>query len=382
MKNYIKYFLLVVIIASCNKNPIQEGVEIPIDLNNVEEGKFSDIFNSIEYVLLKDTDSLPLVQPYKIVYGDSLIFVEDQEFDNLFIFRKDGTLKSVLEAKGGGPKEFNQLQDYQVFNNTITIMDVVSGKLIDFDLEGRFISERRLKVASENFVSDSNFELYFFNNNPYDSSYNFLRSENELLEYNVSIEDNYEGVTLTHLNGFMYSSNLNRYYIDIPYSYSVAEFSNKGNFEKIIEFDFLNYSLTSEERLNMRDDGSLYKLPQSQIGMLDSFYPIGQNYSVCWSNSKDSYISIFNSNFENRYIGKNLKNDIDGLDIFKMLPWTFSDDGVIFKYPAYRILSIIEKSDLLKSSNSNLTTFFNENRESLKEDLTVLVKLKLKSNFL
>lgn len=161
MNNYIKYILLVLLITSCNKTSINEGVKIPLDLNNVEEGKFSDLFDSIEYILLKDTDSLPLVQPYKIVYGDSLIFVEDQQFDNLFIFRNDGKLKLVLKAKGGGPSEFNQLQDYQIFDDRITIMDIVSGKLIDFDFEGRFISEKRLKVVAENFLMDLNFDLFF-----------------------------------------------------------------------------------------------------------------------------------------------------------------------------------------------------------------------------
>lgn len=180
----------------------------------------------------------------------------------------------------------------------------------------------------------------------------------------------------------MYSKYLNRYYIDIPYSYQVVEFSDMGNVTKLIEFDFLNYSLTSQERLTMREDGSFYTLTKDQIGMLDSFYPIGENYSVCFSNSKDSYISIFNSKFENIYTGKNLKNDIDGLNMFKILPWTFSDDGIIFKYPAYRILNLIDKNDLLSSKNSNLTEFYNENGESLKEDLTVLVKLKFKNEFL
>ncbi|MEP4376697.1 MAG: hypothetical protein ABJ333_16730, partial [Algoriphagus sp.] len=82
------------------------------------------------------------------------------------------------------------------------------------------------------------------------------------------------------------------------------------------------------------------------------------------------------------YSGKNLENDIDGLNIFKMLPWTYYSDGIVFKFPAYVILNLISKNSFKNSDKSNLESFYEENKEALQEDLSVLVKIKLKNKFL
>ncbi|MEP1085521.1 6-bladed beta-propeller [Algoriphagus sp.] len=380
--NYLQFIIVFFLLYSCENKNQTIAVDVNLDLDIVKEGKFSDIFDSIQYVLLNDTESQPLVQPYKIKFLDSLIFVEDQELDNLFIFNEHGNLKNVIFSKGVGPEEFYQLQDFQLSNGIITIMDIVSGKLINFNYNGNFISERRLLKTSSNFVQDSTFDLFFFNNRPPDSSYNFLYSDGSVNRYNMPINSNYDGISLTHLNGFMYESRNNDYYIDIPFSYQVAKFSGIGNLVKVIEFNFGKYSITDDERLEMIINRNLYNLPSNKIGMLDSFYPIGSIFSVCFSNSNDSFIYLLDDKLNKLYSGKNLENDIDGLNIFKMLPWTYYSDGIVFKFPAYVILNLISKNSFKNSDKSNLESFYEENKEALQEDLSVLVKIKLKNKFL
>lgn len=80
----IHLYLLLFLFFSCDNK--EEGKEILIQVDTIESMNYSDVFDSIEYVLLKDSEQNPLVQPYKIVFSDTNIFVEDQQMDNLHIF--------------------------------------------------------------------------------------------------------------------------------------------------------------------------------------------------------------------------------------------------------------------------------------------------------
>ncbi|MBN7816936.1 6-bladed beta-propeller [Algoriphagus pacificus] len=378
-----KFFLyfLICIIFSCDEKEEVKTVSIQVD--KIKSMNYSDVFDSIEYILLKDSDQNPLVQPYKIIFSDKNIFVEDQQMDNLFIFSSKGEFIKVLESTGGGPGEFDQIQDFQVKNGKITIMDAVLGKFIEFDQNGKFLSERRNYTTAENFLSTSGFDLYFFNNLPSDSSYNFLVKNDNIQKYFVPLKQGYSGVSLTHLNGFMESMNSGMYYIDLPLSYNVFEFDKNGWLNSEITFDFGTYNLDPQKRLRMKEDGSFYENIGNVVGMLDSFFPIGENFVTTFSkNGDESYLLIYDKQFNLLFSGANLKNDFDGLEFFKLFPWSYYEKGIVLKLPSYYLSNLIEKYGINPSEKSNLQEFYNTNKELLKEDMSVFVKLKLRDEFL
>ncbi|MCR9084298.1 MAG: 6-bladed beta-propeller, partial [Cyclobacteriaceae bacterium] len=140
-----KLLFFILILFSCQAKDDFDEDFIQIDLSSAKESvnNLSDFFSSVEYVMLEDSDDNPLVQPYKIVSFDSLIFVEDQELDNLLIYNRSGDFLFALNSSDSGPKEFNQIEDYQVSENSIIIKDNILMKFIEFDFSGNFVQESK-----------------------------------------------------------------------------------------------------------------------------------------------------------------------------------------------------------------------------------------------
>jgi hypothetical protein len=180
---------------------------------------YQKIFESLEYLLVQVQDSLPIVQPYKVIFNDSLIFIEDNELDNLFIVdREDGEVKRVLQSFGSGPGEFNQIEDFQIKDNQIIIKDVILGKLISFDFEGNFISEKRVSNEATNFYQGTDFLLLYFNTRSTEFGTNFLTEFNsgEVLKYD-SINKIYRDAPAFNLdNGFQWNPFLNQIHLSHP----------------------------------------------------------------------------------------------------------------------------------------------------------------------
>jgi len=62
----------------------------------------------------------------------------------LFIYSDSGKLLSYFNKKGGGPNEYIGITDFIVDNDTITVLDRSSQKLIKYNHSGDWISEHKL----------------------------------------------------------------------------------------------------------------------------------------------------------------------------------------------------------------------------------------------
>lgn len=210
-----------------------------------------------------------------------------------------------------------------------------------------------------------------------------MLKKNQVQKFYAPIQPGYSGASLTHLNGFMKSPNTGMYYIDLPYSYNAFDFNKNGSFSRKIHFDFGEYNLDPQQRLRMMENGSYYENIGNVVGMLDSFFPIGENFLTTFSkNDNDSYLLIFDNQFNLIFSGANLKNDFDGIEFFNLFPWTYYDKGIVLKLPSYYLANLVERYNFRHSSSSNLEEFYNSNKELLKGDLSVFVKLKLKNKVL
>lgn len=120
-------FALMVLIAcfSCSQRKMQkEGkTVIKVSLDNSTRGKFSDKFESIEYILLNAPDSTPLVGAYNFHFTDELIYVRDMSLNNVMVFDQKGNLNRTLSSTGKGPGEFFQIDEFQVTDNQLYVQD-------------------------------------------------------------------------------------------------------------------------------------------------------------------------------------------------------------------------------------------------------------------
>jgi hypothetical protein len=117
-KNSMRNLLIILfstILISCDEKNQNNPEKIEIDLNESKESFLSEKFEDIEYILLDYQDSLPIVQPYSIIFHKDLIFVNDRILENLFVFSSNGKVLKVIKSTGTGPKEFI----YELIDNLI-----------------------------------------------------------------------------------------------------------------------------------------------------------------------------------------------------------------------------------------------------------------------
>lgn len=349
-------------------------VEINVPADKEYLSNYSDFFTSIEYVLLEDSDDHPLVQPYKIVSFDSLIFVEDQELDNLLIYNRSGDFLFSLNSSGAGPQEFNQIEDYQVGENSIIIKDNVLMKFIEFDFTGNFVREYKHQLLSMNFAKTNEYQLHFFNNVIQSEAFNFLTISETDSSYVIPIQPGYEKLVLVHQNGFTKSINSAKNYLSLPFSYDVFSFDTKGELEKRLRFNFGNLGITDEQRLLFQNEQQ--KPSEGEfILMLRSFYPVGDQYIFNYtSNSRNVYLGVLNSDYSLEKIGENLTNDLDGVPLI-LVPWSYHENGVTLKLPSQRFASYVSERKPVTSMKSNLPAFVEAHAAELNSDRHVLVFL-------
>ncbi len=132
---------------------VQAEAQINFDFSGKEpkakEIKISSIASSIDYVVLETTPQTHISRIFRVVRVPGHFLVWDagaMEYVKLFIFREDGSFRSLIHAAGKGPGEYVGIDDftYNKQSKTILILNRNQQKVLEFDLDGVFIKETKL----------------------------------------------------------------------------------------------------------------------------------------------------------------------------------------------------------------------------------------------
>lgn len=149
MKKYILVFLNIFLLISCysSHNKKDEHVYV-VNLNEAVKEDFYSVFDSITYISLETVEDNEIGEISRILYHNSKYIVVDRVTNIVFIFKDDGEYYSKIEAIGNGPGEYVQITDIAInkFDEIVKILDAMQGKIISYDLNGRFIGETMLPV--------------------------------------------------------------------------------------------------------------------------------------------------------------------------------------------------------------------------------------------
>lgn len=209
-KENLCILLVLVFHFSCSKKKDEEKTEntnnispisIKIELDKIQQATFSTLFESIEYVFLESNDSVPLVGNMKTLIKNDFIYIEDNELNNLHKFNLRGELKTIFKSTGDGPGQFRQIEDFQIKGDTVLIYDRVLGKILFFNLEGKFLRENLEKNGATNFHVGNNFTLLFFSGYSNSDGNIFMRKSDNLIResfFKLPEKSNQGGVRLLH----------------------------------------------------------------------------------------------------------------------------------------------------------------------------------------
>lgn len=381
------FILLTLIVSvSCTQNGKGEKSKkvIKVSLDDSTRGKFSDKFESIEYILLNAPDSNPLVGPYNFHFTDELIYVRDMSLNNVMVFDQKGNLNRKLSSTGKGPGEFFQIDEFQVTDNQIFVQDTYLYKNLIYDLDGNFISEARNELNNVSFYHHKDYSLYFLGYYPDNGKYGFLRKDNQ--DGNVQgfyeIPDEIMGLgRFASANGFIQDTYNDRLYISLPYIPEVLQWDKAtGTITNHTVFDFGKYNMTPKEKelTGSKKQDVLFRDNLVEDVML--FVPFQDKYFVHLrqGKSRDHFIFL-DKEFSIIYQAYDLQNDLDGIGL--KFPWTFTHDSIVFLIRSSRFYnSYLEEysGKKIEVKKGSVHEFFQNFKQDLQEDKWVLAKLKLK----
>ncbi len=337
-----------------------------------EDKVFSSLFDGIDYVLLGHRDDSPLVGNMKTVISDRFIYIEDNELDNLFQYDHAGSLHTVFKSTGSGPGEFVQIQDYQIKNDTVIIFDYVSAKLIYLDTDGKFLREPPLKVEASNFHVGNNYKLLFYSGFPNSEDMVFTRmGDNGEKSPYLHLSTNSSGGGVRLLHGMVPDVSTGMLSVTLPYSYDVAFIDSSGYLAKVRKFEFDH--IPTENNL---------PLDHFSPAKINVFFPFPKFYFLSQFFGRTPYYLLFDRNFKLTYLAKNLRNDLDGMNLH-IYPVAFHEDQLFLYFHSSSIYDTYKKSEAtIKETypDAAIHRFIDQNGAALQDDRHVLVKLRFRDD--
>jgi hypothetical protein len=387
MKGDLFKVVIVVVLTtlgSCSGKKPSGLTSIRIDPKDSQSLMLSEFFEEINYVFLDDSDTLPLVNPYKISFKGDLILVSDNVLDNIHVFNDSGERQFSLQSLGQGPMEFSHLEDFFVHGDSIIIKDNVLKKLLIFDLKGQVLGEQKFKLLSAEFFYHPFFRIYYLENN---EAYNFAKidSDDNILERDYQVDQNILGFKLLSNHGFQKDSFRNLIFFNIPYTYHVAVFNELGKMVNILEFDFgtANISSSQHARFGHGYEKRNFVEQHQLVEMITCFFPFRNGYFVFFIQSNKVWHFVWlDNNFKVIQQAKSFNNDLDLMKI-RTIPWSYDEEYVVFMTRSIDLYNDFkERENEIRTNypSSQIISFYEKYKEKLQDDKTVLVKLKINSN--
>ncbi|MFL0685675.1 MAG: 6-bladed beta-propeller [Algoriphagus aquaeductus] len=384
MKTYF-FCIVLVVFFSCTKEIDKE--KISINLNDTKDLKYSEIFQSFEYIYLQIPDSVPLINPVKLTINEFGIFVQDRDQDNLLIFSSSGKFERIIKSSGPGPGEFLNLEDFQILLDEILILDNNLKKLIKFDLLGRFKEESKIEFHPYNIHQSSNRLLMYFANRPEYKNFSIVGKNKNELSGMKKVKEEFIGINYSSTAGFLKDDLRKKIFLKLDTSYEVVIFDETGNIENEIEFDFGRYNFSDQKRkeFGLSPERYTYLRENNMVENIFSFLPLKSNFlaTIVQIGLKAKYV-ILNEDLKSYTVASKFINDIDNFEGDFSPISQFNGNIILFK-DSRSFQKEYLKSFGGKSISSNdfnkpdgIHQFYKKNEHDFQNDNFVVIKAKVR----
>lgn len=195
MKN-LYLVIFVILIFSCSEDEsIHSDLVIEVNVSNKLKLQFTDIFESVEIIPLETASDVLITGITKtLIHKDQIFILNKSATNTIFCFDKTGKLKFKKGSEGMGPNELYSARDFAVNKGLeqLLVYDGRLGKLINYDLQGNWVSELKFKGSSIYDLVISNGDLFFYDGlavNEGEKVLKFDFSTNTTTTLNINDED-------------------------------------------------------------------------------------------------------------------------------------------------------------------------------------------------
>lgn len=145
MKKFTIFTLLMGILVGTVFSYAQEGPRNPNAGRIVVPEEVMRITDEHPGVILRGPKNIKCAKNGDIYFGD---------YPSLYRFSNRGKFLAQLVKTGEGPQECSGAMDFIIDNDFIRIYSLIPSKILDFDLDGKFIRERKLNLTHRFYFLD------------------------------------------------------------------------------------------------------------------------------------------------------------------------------------------------------------------------------------
>ena len=325
MRNIYYLIILAVISFSCNENSNS------INLSSRDNVSITEIIDSVVIVSLETSEDCLINTIGKVIpYEERYYILDTRGGQQVLCFDINGKFIFKNNNVGRGPEEFAYLADFAIDKyNREMILLVPFGEILHYDLDGRFLSRRRLpeECRAYNHIYPINKDTIVFISASYeDKIIYYSRKENKIVSscYQNLRGDLYaDGRIYYYDNHLYYNPDITNEIVSLSgkepefiYSWNFGKMNNKEDKARklMAEMNDSNMSIPLEDII-----GKDKYLNYIFITMAES-----DRYRIAIIDFENDYLKIFYDKIENKNILFN--KTTEGISPF---PTSFSDNMMI-----------------------------------------------------
>jgi len=243
-RKIIPLIFLSIFLYGCTTKQKDEMNTIRVDLEHKQKVSIFDIFSKIDIIPL-ETNDLSLIKFIRklVVYHDNIYILDD--LSKILVFSHDGKFLYQINNKGMGPEEYIDISDFDVTNDSLSVLSAVGNKMFIYDTDGHFI--RRFYLPQINraynsfkFINNDTIAFWTFD---YENRLKiYSKSSNRIFKEGIPEKNNIYGnlnIKMFPYGTFIPSVNDNRVFKITPQSEIVEayrwDFGKLNNTPEMIE---------------------------------------------------------------------------------------------------------------------------------------------------
>lgn len=164
MKQIRLIFILVLLFPSCKKKTevldynVPDNLEVqtlPVTIDNENFLLYSNLYSKVEYIKLEATEQSLVGEVSKLIIMDNGdLIVLDCRRSSVIRFDENGKFICKMGKYGKGHGEYIAASDiaYDKYNKCVIILDEGGGKLVTYDMNGKYLSTTQLGCSPSAFT--------------------------------------------------------------------------------------------------------------------------------------------------------------------------------------------------------------------------------------
>ena len=246
------FLLVVILFISCGNNSQQQSnSDIEIDKIQLNDDCFDEIktelIDSIRILKLNENEKSYFVSISKLIVHNDTLYVFDRFGKDLLVsFDRNGNYITTFSQKGGGPKEYVRLWDFDVDSKYVYLYDRATQKMLYYDHTGNFVKSHSTSFRGDAFVVLQNNE-YLFSLAKENKNHKLCMTDSTLTITKTLLSYQEEDIDDRMTDNLFQRVNNTIYYNKVVND-SVYAFSNQGNMQKCYYFNFNNKNVPDDEK--------------------------------------------------------------------------------------------------------------------------------------